>query len=609
MTESEEQGLAAVAGPRAATVKNPDVMAPLIQIIDELRDVSRTASRNDLRGRLGMVRARVADTRVRLVVVGPPKSGMSTLVNTMAGAPISATDSAISVPAIVEYGPEPSATLIRREGGGRIRRQPVDPLNPAPALTAKGVIRADFTQPSPLLAEGIVLMDAPGAAVQDRSTWSMIAAADAVLYVSDADTEYSREQIAHLRRIGQVCPTVICVLNKIDRNPHWTHVQERNRELLDAAGLGFAVAPVSAALHQEAQQSGDQQRAIESGLPQLVEHLRDYVVAHADAAAVQSAVRDIRLVGDHLGVTLRTEADALRDPRRRAHVTQQLATARDQADQLRQRTATWQITLADGSTELMADIEHDLRHRLRILVRDAETEISRTDPATRWARFGTDLETKIADAIGENFETANYRAEELGEQVAARFPADHRRPDLPDIRPQYPAELLENVAPLEPLQSAKAGVTEQFLSALRGSYGGILMVGLATSLLGMSLVNWYSAGAGILLGLHALWEDRRTRRQRRQAEAKVAVARLMDDVIFQVGKESRTRLREVQRVLRDHFTDIATDALRTAEEALRVAEEAGAQYGDRGAERLARLDSEMGKLRDLRQQADSFVAA
>ncbi|WP_280485683.1 SdpI family protein, partial [Nocardia cyriacigeorgica] len=46
-------------------------------------------------------------------------------------------------------------------------------------------------------------------------------------------------------------------------------------------------------------------------------------------------------------------------------------------------------------------------------------------------------------------------------------------------------------------------------SALRGSYGGILMVGLATSLLGMSLVNWYSAGAGVLLGINALWDDRR----------------------------------------------------------------------------------------------------
>ncbi|ONM48723.1 hypothetical protein B0T44_02830 [Nocardia donostiensis] len=582
-------------------------MAPVIGIIDDLREVTRFAGREDLGGRLGMVRARVNDTRVRLVVVGPAKSGMSTLVNAMVGARISATDSPISVPVIVEYGPEPTATLVRTVGGGRTERQPVDPLDPAPALNAKGVIRAEFTEPSPLLADGIVLMDAPGSPADEQATWSMIAAADTVLYVTEARSEFTPEQVAYLQQVQQLCPTVICVLNKIDMYPHWSHVQQRNRELLDSAGLGFAVAPVSAELHRQAEQAGDQQRAIESGMPQLIDHLRDYVVARADALAIEAALGDIRLVGDHVALALRNEADALRDPRRRAQITQQLAIARDEADQLRQRTANWQVTLADGSTELMADIEHDLRHRLRSLVRDAEAEIAKTDPAPRWKEFAADLDARICEAVEENFAMAHYRSVELSEQVAAKFPADHRSPALPGVQLEKAGEVLDQVAPLEPLDSAKAGVTEQFLSALRGSYGGILMVGLATSLLGMSLVNWYSAGAGVLLGINALWDDRRARKQRRQAEAKVAVARLMDDVIFQVSKESRNRLRAVQRTLRDHFTEIATDVLHRADEALRVAEEAGAKYGDSGRERLERLDTELGKLRRLRERADGIA--
>lgn len=231
--------MSAAAGLEAATVKHPDAMAPLIRIIDELRELTRSAGRDDLGGRLSMVRGRVSDPRVRLVVVGDPKSGMSSLVNALVGAKISATDSPISVPVIIEHGPEPTATLVRSLGGGRIERQPVDPLDPAPALNAKGVIRAEFTQPSPLLAEGVVLMDAPGAAREDNTTWSMIAAADAVLYVGDAAAELTPEQISHLQRIQQICPTVVCVLNKIDVHPHWAHTQQRNRDLLDAAGLGF----------------------------------------------------------------------------------------------------------------------------------------------------------------------------------------------------------------------------------------------------------------------------------------------------------------------------------------------------------------------------------
>ncbi|RJO69891.1 hypothetical protein D5S18_28800 [Nocardia panacis] len=599
--------MSAAAGIEAATVKHPDAMAPVLRIIDELREMTRMTGREDLGGRLGMVRARVSDPRVRLVVVGEAKSGMSTLVNSLVRAQVSATDSESSVPVIVEYGPESTATLVRAVNG-RTERQQVDPLNPGPALNAAGVIRAEFTEPSRLLADGIVVMDAPGARGADNTTWSMIAAADVVFYVADAGKELTPAQVAYLRRVEQVCPTVVCVLNKIDLYPQWSHIQQRNRDLLDASGLGFAVAPVSALLHRQAGATGDYQRDIESGVPQLMDHLRDYIVARADEVAVTAAVRDIRLICDQLAQTMRAEADGLGDPRRRGELTQRLTAARAEADELRQRTATWQVTLLDGGTELMADVEHDLRHRLRTIVRTAETEITKTDPARRWKEFGADLDARIAEAVAENFELAHERAVELCEQVAAKFPADHRSPPASELRLSNPGEVLEPVQSLESLESADAGITEQFLSALRGSYGGILMVGLVTSLLKMSLVNWYSVGAGVLLGVNALWEVRRTRKQRRRAEAKVAVSRLMDDVIFQVSKESRNRLRAMQRALRDHFTAVADAVGRDAEQTLRAAEEAYAHYGDRGPERAAEFETKLGRLRTLRAQADQLAA-
>ncbi|MEV6430558.1 dynamin family protein [Nocardia sp. NPDC051463] len=596
--------MSAAAGLETVTVKHPEAMAPLIRILDELREMTGSVGRDDLGGRLDLVRARVSDPRVRLVVVGDPKNGMSTLVNSLVGAQVSATDSAVSVPVIVEYAPEPTATLVKTIGNGRTERQSVDPLDPGLALNAKGVIRAEFTEPSALLADGVVVMDAPGASGDDSTTWSMITAADAVLYVAEAGAELTQHQIDHLQRIQQVCPTVICVLNKIDLYPHWSHIQQRNRDLLDAAGLGFAVAPVSAQLHREA---ADYQRDIESGVPQLIDHLRDYVVARADTIAIEAAAQDIRLVTDHLAMTLGTEVQVLRDPRRRSEIAGQLVAARDRADQLRQRSANWQITLVDGSAELMADIEHDLRHRLRSLVREAEAEIADTDPARRWKEFGSDLDARICEAVEENFAMAHYRSMELSEQVAGRFPPDHRAPQLPDLRLENPGEVLEPVQPLDSLESAKSGVTEQFLSAMRGSYGGILMIGLVTSALDMSLVNWYSGAAGALLGINALWDVRKARRQRRRAEAKAAVSRLMDDVIFQVSKELRNRLRAVQRVLRDHFTEVGADVSRTADDAVRAAEDAYAKYGERGQDRVADLDTQLGRLRSLRTRVDHLT--
>ncbi|MFC4372493.1 hypothetical protein ACFO5K_00135 [Nocardia halotolerans] len=599
--------MSAAAGLQAATVKHPDVMAPVVSLVDELRQLVRSGGRDDLDARLGMVRARLSDPRVRVVVVGEPQAGMSTLVNSMVGSPVSATDGKPSVPVIVEYGSSPGATLVKSGQRGRVERVPVDPLNPGPALTSLGVLRAEFAEPSPLLADGLVMMDAPGATTHDKVAWSMIAAADVVLYAADSAAELTEAQLDYLRRVERVCPAVVCVLTRIDRNPHWSATQRRNRVLLDAAGLNFAVAPVSAVLHRQATETGDQQRDIESGVPQLIDHLIETVVTQADAVAIAAAVRDIAMVTDQLTVTLRAEAEALRDPRKRAEITQRLAAARAEADQLRQRTATWQVTLVDGSAELSADIEHDLRHRLRTLVREAEAEISRTDPVIKWAEFASELDARICEAVEENFVMAHYRAVELSEQVAAKFPPHNRTPPLPELRLTNPGEVLEPVQSLETLESAHAGIGQQVLSALRGSYGGILMVGLATSLLGMGLVNWYSAGAGVLLGVNALWDDRRNRKQRRQAEAKVAVGRLADDVIFQVGKESRNRLRALQRVLRDHYTDLAGEVARTADDALRAAEEAGLRYGDHRELRITEIDAGLRTVAALRQRAERLA--
>ncbi|WP_233608350.1 P-loop NTPase family protein [Nocardia stercoris] len=578
-------------------VKHTDRLAPELAVLDELAGLSRSAGRADLSARLDMARSRTVDPRIRLVVVGAPKHGMSTLVNGLVGSAVSATDSPVSVPVIAAYGPQPTATLIRHVNG-RTERQPVDPLNPGPALAAEGVVRAEFTEPSALLAEGVVLMDAPGGA-DAPGTWPLIAAADAVLYVSEAAVEYSPSQLALLKRIRQACPTVICVLNKIDRFPHWARVQQRNRELLDAADLGFAVAPVSAKMHWQAGRGRD--GAVESGVPQLIEHLRDYVLARADAVAADVTRSDARAVCDQLTQALRAEADILRDPQRADEAADRLRAVRAEVEELRLRAANWQLALSDGCAELMAEAEHDLRQRLRVLLREAEAELADRNPFRGWAEFGTDLDARIRAAVEESFLIAHYQAVELAERLAGKFVGPGDAVALPSLRLGEADEVLASVTALEPLTAGRGTVPHLSLTVMRGSYAGLLMVGLLTSMLKMPLVNWYSGAAAVVLGGNALWEDRKHRRDRRQIEAKLAVTRLMDDVVFQVGKESRTRLRAAQRLLRDHFTDVAAGAMRTLDESQTAAEAAAVSYHpETRSHRLSEIDASLGRLAALR---------
>ncbi|WP_327143626.1 dynamin family protein [Nocardia sp. NBC_01327] len=566
-------------------------------LLDELRSVTDAVGRTDLSNRLVSARQRVSDARLRIVVTGQSKKGISSLVNALVAADVCSTNAAapertrgprpVAGPVIVEYGESKSKKV--GEAG-----------------------RTEVTLPVDLLAEGVVLIDMPGVtgAGSRRATeiLSMLPTVDAVLFVSDASQEYTAPEIRFLQQIHQLCPMVAGVINKIDSYVRWADIQKANRKHLTDADLDLPILPVSSAMHKTAHRLGDQMLEVESGIPQLEAFIRNHLVARADALARESVVNDVRVVSDHVALALNSELTALQDPSRSAELLDRIRTARDTAEALRKRTANWQYVLGDGITELTVSVEHDLRHRLRAIVREAEEEIMKSDPARQWEAFGERINGRVSAAVEDNFILAHQLSIDLAGKVADRFSEDGKV-QLPALPGADTDALLGQLGSVEALESGKAGVVQRAITSLRGSYGGVLMVGLATSLLGLALVNPWSIGAGLLLGANTFREDHKALKARRRSEARLAVARLMDEVVFQVSKESKQRLRDVQRTLRDHFTTVADEMLRSANDSLQAAQEAGNTHESERAARIAQVQGNLGHLRQLRVQAAGLVQA
>jgi Arc/MetJ-type ribon-helix-helix transcriptional regulator len=130
-----------------------------------------------------------------------------------------------------------------------------------------------------------------------------------------------------------------------------------------------------------------------------------------------------------------------------------------------------------------------------------------------------------------------------------------------------------------------------------------------TSLAGLALISIWSVAAGVLLGLFTFWEDRKNGHERGKAEAKMAVSKLMDNVNFRVGDELRAQLRAVHRALRDHFTEINDQRLRSASDAVRAAVDGAPANGGQRDARLSQLQNYLADLRQLRTQATVPTAA
>lgn len=596
-------------------------------MIERASELVTAVDRDDLHRRLARARERYEDPTTRVLVVGEFKQGKSALVNALVNAPVCQVgdDVATAVPTVVSWARTPRGTLVEADEQiddvGDLppettrREVPLDRFGEEIRLATRTerrqrLLHAEAELPREILSGGLTLVDTPGVGGLRTShaalTVAALPSADAVLFVSDASAELSAAELRFLRDVVDACPHVTCVMTKTDLFPEWRRLAEINRGHLRDAGVDATVVPVSSVLRDVATRSQDRELNEESGFPELVRLLRSDILARSRELAGQTLTQDVRLVSQHLRLAVESELSALKNPEELPARIADLNRAKAQADSLRARGSRWQVTLGDGMTDLMSDLDHDLRDRLRGVVRDAEDSIDGGDPGKDWEEFSRWLEEQVADALTETFRWTEDNTRWITDQVAQHF-ADDAVASVPRMAVGSTAGLIDRARPLVDIDPGVLHIGQKVLIGMKGSYGGVLMFGLLTGLAGFALVNPISISAGLLLGTKAYSDDRANRLKRRQSEAKAAVRRYVDEVTFQVTKQLKDRLRLVQRTLRDHFTEVAGDLQRSSVDALRqataAAEATDAERTDRirfltgHRRRIIELEDELGSSR------------
>ncbi|MFD1494518.1 MULTISPECIES: dynamin family protein [Microbacterium] len=621
MTATDPAGGIAVGAPVNDHVAASAPPGELVRLVEQARSFSGAVGRTDLAKRLDDTRARLLDPHVRVIVVGQFKQGKSKLVNALINAPACAVDDdvATAVPTSVGYAEEPSAAVFMRpEGGGddTVQRVPIsfDDLasyvsDRAEVPPGRSVVGAEVLLPREILKGGLRLVDSPGVggleSTRALATLAALSTAHAVILVSDASQEYTEPELTFLQHAMRISPNVAAVLSKTDIYPQWRDIHSIDRSRLD--GLGdVPIFAVSSDLRLLAAEHQDRELNDESGFPALVAHLRRNVLGHAELLHRRGAVHDLTTVVDQLSLSLRTELNALLHPEDTPRMLAELEDAKSRADEFRGRSARWQVTLSDGIADLIADTEHDLRDRLRKVQRDGEAAIDEGDPGPIWDQIAQWLDERVSAAVSETFVWTNERSQWLSERVAEEFIAGESGIPLIDVGDV--TGVLDPVENLQVLDEGRMSAAEKIYIGVRGSYGGVLMVGLATSLVGLTLINPLSLLAGVLVGRRAYREDMTGRLTRRQMEAKNLLRRHIEDVVFQVGKQLKDRLRLVQRASRDHFGTIADELHRSLSESVLAAKQAAATYTADRDGRVTQLQTRLRQLDALRTQIPALQA-
>ena len=562
--------------------EDPRRVKVIVELIDHTSAIADLNDRGDLVARLAAAKERITDPQIRVVIAGQLKQGKSQLLNSLLNMPVARVgdDETTALVTVISYSPQPSAHLIVSAGDGVPPRTidiPIDDirhdLRRAPQAQGAEVLRVDVGVPSPLLQGGLTFIDTPGVGGHGQphlsSTLGLLPDADAMLMISDTSQEFTEPEMRFIRQAHEICPVGAIIATKTDLYPFWREIVAANTAHLQRAGLQLPLIPASSLLRSHAIQLNDAELNEESNFPALVAWLSEKVLSRENDAVRDHVVDEIRSAAEHLSMAVNSELSALGDPDQARRLTEDLERRKAEAQDALQQTALWQQVLNDGIADLTADVEHDLRARFRAITQHIEGVIDSCDPTQHWAEIGAEVEDSVANAVGDNFVWAYQRAEALAADVARTFvEAGLDAIKMPEVSAAEMNAGVGRLKSLARLESKPIGKGHKVITSMRGSYGGVLMFGMLTSVAGLGMFNPLSLGAGLLLGRKAYKEDMENRMMRVRNEAKTNLRRFVDDVLFVVSKESRDRLKNVQRQLRDHYREIANQTNRSLNESL-----------------------------------------
>jgi replication fork clamp-binding protein CrfC len=562
--------------------QDPRRVNVIVELIDHTSTIAGLNDRGDLVARLAVAKERITDPQIRVVIAGQLKQGKSQLLNSLLNMPVARVgdDETTALVTVISYAEQPSARLIVSAGDGMPPQSidiPIDDirhdLRRAPQAQGREVLRVEVGAPSPLLKGGLAFIDTPGVGGHGQphlsSTLGLLPDADAMLMISDASQEFTEPEMRFIRQAHEICPVGAIVATKTDLYPYWREIVAANTAHLQRAGLSLPLIPASSLLRSHAIQLNDKELNEESNFPAIVAWLSEKVLSRESDAVRNHVVAEIRSAAEHLNMSVNSELAALNDPDEARRLTEDLERRKQEAQDALQQTALWQQVLNDGIADLTADVEHDLRARFRAITQHIEGVIDSCDPTQQWAEIGAEVEDSVANAVGDNFVWAYQRAEALAADVARTFvEAGLDAIKMPEVSAAEMGAGVGRLKSLARLESKPIGKGHKVITSMRGSYGGVLMFGMLTSVAGLGMFNPLSLGAGLLLGRKAYKEDMENRMMRVRNEAKTNLRRFVDDVLFVVSKESRDRLKNVQRQLRDHYREIANQTTRSLNESL-----------------------------------------
>jgi len=298
--------------------------SPGVGSLARIAELAREVDANEIAADAETVAARLGEGRFFVACLGQFKRGKSTLLNALIGEAVLPTGVApvTAVVTVVRWGECASARVRLKDGVWRtialdaIAEYVAEDRNPE---NEKGVMGVEVFVPSPLLREGMCLVDTPGIGSvfegNTAATREFVPHIDVTLVVLGADPPISGAELALVEEATKLAPRLVVVLGKADRLTDEERTQGREfAARVLAQRLGREVGPVLEVSALERQRAGPTRdwRELEAALVRLAGEGSDVVRDAEERGARRLEDRLAREFDEQLGALVRPREESQR---------------------------------------------------------------------------------------------------------------------------------------------------------------------------------------------------------------------------------------------------------------------------------------------------------
>jgi hypothetical protein len=259
---------------------------------------------------------------------------------------------------------------------------------------------------------------------------------------------------------------------------------------------------------------------------------------------------------------------------------EELEAAKQKLEHLRGPGARWSVLVGDRMADLSNSVTFDFRASMRTISRNMDEVIEGLQKGDAWDEMVRDLQGDVADEVTDAFVALDNGRVAIRQEVVELLGEE----DLGaatrggnvigfDASELWQGKGLDNTS-----SSSRKKNFDTSMTGIKGAQGGIMMFGMMGNFLpkaagALLATNPVMLGVGAIFGGMGLVEDRRRKVAQRRQTARQQVRQFIDDVQFEVGNQIATLTREIQRELRDEFTERLGELQRTYTDAAKRAQE------------------------------------